>query len=244
MNIGIGISLKPYSTAQFSPSDISGLKLWLRSDLGITLNGSTVSAWADQSGNSNHVSQATAANQPTYVTNQLNGQPILDFDGTNDVLTGTFGAALTGVKNWTLIAVMKADVVTGVRIPVSLGGNAAGYEFTINAASSAKREITCKGAAVVTDGNATTSYEVWTGTRDNGGTPNLVLRINGTSQTLSAPTTGVSTLAASAAIGANYTAGFFDGKIAEILVYNQDISGASLNQVHSYLGTRYGITVA
>jgi hypothetical protein len=58
----------------------SGLIVWLRSDMGITLNGSDVSSWADQSGNGNDVAQAVAANQPAYVE-PTPGLPYLDFDG-------------------------------------------------------------------------------------------------------------------------------------------------------------------
>jgi len=34
-----------------SPIPTTGLGVWLRADAGITLNGSTISQWADQSGN-------------------------------------------------------------------------------------------------------------------------------------------------------------------------------------------------
>lgn len=47
----------------------------------ITLNGSTVSQWNDLSGNARHVSQATAANQPTYTANAFAGKPGLTFGG-------------------------------------------------------------------------------------------------------------------------------------------------------------------
>jgi hypothetical protein len=46
----------------------ASLRLLLHADLGITLNGGTVSAWADQSGQGAHFVQATAANQPLYGT--------------------------------------------------------------------------------------------------------------------------------------------------------------------------------
>jgi hypothetical protein len=52
----------------------------------VTLNGATVSQWNDKSGNSVNVSQATAANQPTYTLAALNGRNALTFDGVNDSL--------------------------------------------------------------------------------------------------------------------------------------------------------------
>jgi hypothetical protein len=66
----------------------SALALWLdAADAStITLNGSTVSQWRDKSGNARHVSQATAANQPTLTASGLNGKPVLTFDGVDDYL--------------------------------------------------------------------------------------------------------------------------------------------------------------
>ena len=66
----------------------SSLALWLDADdvSTITLNGSNVSQWNDKSGNGRNVSQATAANQPTYTPSGLNGRPAVVFDGVNDYL--------------------------------------------------------------------------------------------------------------------------------------------------------------
>lgn len=41
---------------------------WYRADLGITLVGSKVSAWGDQSGNGNHLTQSSDPLRPTYVS--------------------------------------------------------------------------------------------------------------------------------------------------------------------------------
>lgn len=67
----------------------SRLALWLdASDSStIILNGSTVSQWNDKSGNGRHASQPTAANQPTYNLNGLNGKTVLTFDGSSDFMT-------------------------------------------------------------------------------------------------------------------------------------------------------------
>jgi len=45
-----------------------------------------VGTWPDQSGNGNHLVQANADKKPTYQTNELNGLPIVRFDGGDDVM--------------------------------------------------------------------------------------------------------------------------------------------------------------
>lgn len=74
--------------AVWTPAQIS-TALWLdASDAGtITLNGANVSQWNDKSGNGRNMSQGTAANQFSYVTNAQNGLPALRSDGNNRFMT-------------------------------------------------------------------------------------------------------------------------------------------------------------
>lgn len=76
--------------AGFSPTDIDGAVLWLRADLGVTLDGSgNVSAWADQSGNGNDVTQTSASSRPSYddSVEALGGQPAIHkISGTSGTL--------------------------------------------------------------------------------------------------------------------------------------------------------------
>ena len=51
-----------HRTSAFSPTNLTGLSLWLKADAGITLSGSDITSWADQSGNGNN---ATAFGTPT-----------------------------------------------------------------------------------------------------------------------------------------------------------------------------------
>jgi len=67
--LGLGTGIEYFNASEELPALEAGnpfLKLWLKYDTGITLNGSDVSAWNDQSGNDNHAAQATASRQPAY----------------------------------------------------------------------------------------------------------------------------------------------------------------------------------
>jgi hypothetical protein len=92
------------SLAAMAQVPTPNLQLWLRSDDGVdTLNG-TVSNWHDQSGNGNDAIQSMAYRQPLLVNNELNGKPVLRFDGWDDKLgfTGT-----TPMSQFTLFIVVK-----------------------------------------------------------------------------------------------------------------------------------------
>ena len=69
-----------------TPDDFANLSLWVRSDLGVTKDGSDfVSAWADQSGNGYNLSGGS----PLWQDAQINGYPSILFDGSNDQLNNT-----------------------------------------------------------------------------------------------------------------------------------------------------------
>jgi hypothetical protein len=68
-----------------NPSSLATCVWWLRADLGVTLNGSNVAAWADQSGiedANRNTMQATAPNQPAYCASDpaYNGKPTIGFN--------------------------------------------------------------------------------------------------------------------------------------------------------------------
>lgn len=67
---------------------------------------SAVSTWDDRTSTNNDGTQATSASRPTYETNELNGNPVVRFDGTNDFLSfPTSNFSYTGGA--TVIAVVK-----------------------------------------------------------------------------------------------------------------------------------------
>ena len=90
------------STPLWTPAQIS-TSLWLDAadTETITLNGSTVSQWNDKSGNGRNASQGTAALQPAYTVNGLNGKPVITL--TQDELAVS-NLVLTG-RGWDAFAV-------------------------------------------------------------------------------------------------------------------------------------------
>ena len=80
----------------FSPTDLTNLLAWYKADgalwqdsartIPVALDGDPVGAWDDESGNGNHLLQATTGHQPMYRTEVLNGRPIVRFDGVDDHL--------------------------------------------------------------------------------------------------------------------------------------------------------------
>ncbi len=78
-----------------------GLALWLRADLGVLQKDGLVQQWQDQSGNVMNGIQATANARPKLIADALGGLPAIEFDGQNDFLSlpdgfGDFGKGLTG----------------------------------------------------------------------------------------------------------------------------------------------------
>lgn len=65
--------------APYVPTPPAEQILWLKADAGVTTSGSTVTAWADQSGKGN---DAVPYNNPQFASNQINGKPVIVFDGT------------------------------------------------------------------------------------------------------------------------------------------------------------------
>ncbi len=71
-------------------------------DAGVTLaaNNNLVEEWHDRSGNGNDVTETTASDQPTYLTNIVNGFPALRFNGSLSRLLATGVASSNQVSLW------------------------------------------------------------------------------------------------------------------------------------------------
>ena len=97
--------------ALWSPSNLGTgiLTAWYKGDSITGNDGDAVSAWSDSSGNGNNLAQASSARQPTLQTDELNGLPVVRYDGTNDILSDSDIAALdVGTGDIWVATVFKA----------------------------------------------------------------------------------------------------------------------------------------
>jgi hypothetical protein len=81
-----------------------------------------VTTWYDQSGNARNATQTTQANQPQIVSSGViiisNGEPIIDFNGTNSYLNGHWSSLFTSTTdNFALFNVLKFDVSNILQVP-------------------------------------------------------------------------------------------------------------------------------
>jgi hypothetical protein len=67
--------------AAFSPTDLSTLVVWLEGDVGVTANGNSVTAWANQVSNGVPVTPGGCTNAPTTVSAAANGHGAVNFSG-------------------------------------------------------------------------------------------------------------------------------------------------------------------
>jgi hypothetical protein len=231
----------PYNAFTNPIPNISGCQLWLRSDLGITLNNSTVSQWNDMSGNNNHCKQATAANQPAYVsTGGANGAPYLQFTSLGNMSLGGTNTMPGGPAEYFVVAMSNTS------LPASNS-----YIFDTDASS-----ILSMFQTANTNGNA---FGTYAGSSTANITPLTINQpfiancyFNGATSTttlngsLVGPANpGTSVPNAAYCVGNKSTADSvsFGGFIYEIICYNRQLTTNERTSIYNYLTNRYQISL-
>ena len=241
MRVGHHIGIPPAGLTPFNPGALGGgtLAAWYRADLGITLNGGNVSAWADQSGNGRHLSQGTAANQPAFSAGGGSaGQDMINFDGANDVLESGVFAVATPLQ---VYMVAKWDVVNATDTNVIFSGDSTvpsnSCRVSVRNVSTAVA-IWGTGGGVITTGAATAlAWHYWGLTWTGGASSEI--KQDGVSQITGNPgATAINGITVGAFDGASTPA---DASVAEIIIYSSILSAADEARLNAYLKSRYGL---
>lgn len=189
-----------------------------------------VGTWPDQSGNGYDASQATASKKPSYQTNELNGNPIVRFDGGDCLVAATWGDE---AQPNTIFTVLKISGWGGIRMAYC--GAVANKRNQINNVNNTKQ------IAMYAGSNPSTgkyfigdSFDIVTAVFNGASS---YVRLN-TSQSGNV-SVGTQPLAG-VTIGSylNQTGYFWNGDIAELIVYN---SAEDPTDNESGLNTKYSI---
>ncbi|MEM6397340.1 MAG: DUF11 domain-containing protein [Bacteroidota bacterium] len=232
---------------------VPNLALWLRSDLGVTSDGTTT--WADQSGNGNDASQ-TSTTQPAYVTTgdrQVNFNPTLDF--TSDFLRGD-----AGLHTNEIIVVATPNNGFDDNAPdqnfIGWNNSIQSYFGLGNLTSLFTGEIISFGTGTTGNnryrsayGDVTAVFPAKTylfGTFVGSGIYSQDLTFDGaivTSNQLNNFRIDIDNDYTIAALDNGSATSRFDGRISEVISYSSTLSTADRSKVYSYLAIKYGITL-
>ena len=226
------------AAAPFDPASVAGLRMWLNADSLALADDSPVDTWADFSGNGNDVIQNTGMKRPTFKTGQLNGQPVVRFDGIDDTLFKLIPANFACTEGHTVIAVLNPTTGTGYGMAVVT--NYQGNEMRQTGAGGVPEWMTPSGfQQVVGSANLEGLWKVWTGSYAVA-SQLLELFVNGVSQ-------GTQNDPGPLAVGDIYIGSRTDtyhwlGDIAEVLVYDAALSPTDRQNIESYLLSKYALT--
>jgi len=238
--IGYGYALYTgnASRSQFLPDEFSGLSLWLKADAGVSLSGSNVTAWADQSGNGNN---ATMFNNPQLTTNELNSKPVISFDGSTNY--GSFPVSL-GTSSKTIFIVGKYNNTERAQEGfIALENNGTfdlGYVFRDAYSQQTNYYFNdgTYGQAAAPTFTSVANYHIATVNHSLGS--DSTMGINGVLGSGSA--VGVAPVSGGVIAIRNLS---FDDyasiKIAEIIIYNRALTTAECQRVETYLASKYAI---
>lgn len=242
---------------------ITGLTVWLRSDVGVTTSGSEVVTWQDQSGNGyDYTGTAGSGNRPTFVSSSsdLGGQPAIDFAGNGDYFEDPDGDTdyINGLTEFTLFLVYKSDLTNtdrGLWIGDTPGGDddiftirydASGANTGGSFTNAIKTGILANSAAnqlesfsdIQTTGAQITSLH-W----DSGVTYDLYVDgILNNPAAAGAPPTGTisgSTTAIVGKGGKDTGNNSWNGLIAEVILYGKYLDDDERQSVEDYLSQKY-----
>jgi hypothetical protein len=221
-------------TGLFLPSSLSGLSLWLKADAGVTLAGSNVTAWADQSANG-FIFTIDIQNEPIYLPSFINGKPAIEFivDDNAGLSNTSFG--LTG---FTFFSVTKQKPTNTGRIFSSYFGNVligTWGNYSNRFYGGGSNGWLAEGTQTSTDFLITTAFsdaDTSFGFYQNG-----ILQSNGNSNS-TVILNGIS-IGGGIWNGGNIEAS--DSYVCEIVIYNRTLSSIERQQVEVYLNQKYQI---
>ena len=242
--------LRPLASG-FNPKSLAGMLLWLDASDSSTITTDTgVSEWRDKSGLGQSMAQASGSNQPAYLTNGIGGKPALGFTAASShFMRGTFTHTLSGVSVFVTHTLGSATNSNGRSFSFTVAGESTdftGSDHFIPAMRDATNEaVACRyGNAVRLPKSVTYDVPFIQCLRHDGSALSHQVNNGAASTYVSSFAPAIANMMLSTFTSSGSGGAFWDGRIAEILVYNRSLSDAESGRVHAYLAAKYGITLA
>ncbi len=218
--------------------DPLALRLWLKADRAEVNNNNLVFSVKNATDDLIDFAQVTniPSLAPKLITNGINNRPVLRFDGIDDFLSSTTTSIHTN-NGLSVIVVGKTATTTNNQTYI------AKFDTTNN-----EREWRLQNnefniiTNTLTFTNNTIDFNILSALWSPS-SPQLSLAINNTTASTATGAISISNTTRPITVGANSqgSAGFLNGDIAEILVYNKKLSTDELNQLRAYLNSKYNI---
>lgn len=227
-------NLKIGPNPNFSPSDMASLHAWYKADsIGPgNITGSLVNTWPDSSGNAYDL-VATGGLRPTLLTGVAAGNNSVKFNGAQSMQNSVIFAPVIPSTS-TIMVVMKSDNLTS-NVYTVIDGRQNGFRQRITLVEPQTIRLN-QGTGDVTGSKDTSDYTVVVGSF--GTTDNLWAndKIIGTGSAGSDTLDGIT-------VGSDYlrTGDFLVGEVAEILVFNTQLSDGDVISLSNYLAWKYGV---
>lgn len=228
----------------FTPTSVASLAAWFRADsIAGVADGATVASWTDQTGNGNTVTQGTEADKPLYKVNIINGYPVVRFVS-NDYLQAVATGIPDGSAPFSIVAVASRGTGTANVLTMRSNGSTNGWILKHGNGSDADfGRMTTPGVKDYdVDGvwTAAATFYIQTAIMDS--SSDMTFYRNGTSVGTSAHNVFNTATASLFRISSDNVG--WDGDIAELLVYNAELSTANRQAIEAYLSNRYAITLS
>ncbi|MEM7028117.1 MAG: LamG-like jellyroll fold domain-containing protein [Chloroflexota bacterium] len=219
--------------AQAPGAPVNNLQLWLKAGAGTdsTISGTTVMTWTDQSGRGHIATQNDGGQQPIYLTDALNGYPVLRFDAANDSLL--VGDTLSLDSAYTIFAVFNTNGSAVARRAVQ----SQDINWLIGPYNG---EVRHYAGSWVSQGYALEQGQFYLTTARNDQTVSTFW-VDGVDRTTdSTPTSSPQRLGFGAFGTYQQPLG---GDLAEVIAFDTALSATERQQVESYLALKYGLTL-
>lgn len=204
---------------------------------GAAFSGS-VTTWVDKSTSGYNVTAPASTSQPSYTTAALNGNNVLTFDGAADLLRNT--TAVISGDDYTTFIVFNRTTASGRDAVFEMGAGATRNGFFINDSNSGKISYYMNTLMYgFSSAYSVGSYTLISATQDNTSFTALQDGAAALSSTIAARTTTTGIF-----VGDDSTSGDqLLGNIAEIIVYDHDLTGDERHDVENYLASKWGLSI-